>query len=211
LARGSYSFIQTNAYSSDYDTLAETVHNRIFFGGEHTCRRHPATVAGAYRSGRREAKKIIQYCVSRHLPQEAHHSSNRAKRKSVVFENADLDLPDASPPGSKKRKSIDVELPDIMDIDMRLSPTTHALPSYKRTPPKTSEKPVAEQTHTTPGKPPIGGLRLNQLLSMAAKSTDVHKIVQKGVVTETHSDLGGKLTKVQLDSVKFKRSFLLGK
>ena len=85
-ARGSHSFIQAGAKSSDYDILARPIQDRhvlilpslnslkklvninilalcecrLLFAGEHTCRKHPATVAGAYISGLREAKRIAR-------------------------------------------------------------------------------------------------------------------------------------------------------
>jgi lysine-specific histone demethylase 1 len=61
-AGGTYSYVALGATGEDYDKLAKTVqvfgNNRLFFGGEHTCRQYPATVAGAYASGLREAEKI---------------------------------------------------------------------------------------------------------------------------------------------------------
>lgn len=56
---GSYSFIPPGADASDYDALAESVLGRLFFAGEATCSKYPATTHGAYLSGIREAEKII--------------------------------------------------------------------------------------------------------------------------------------------------------
>lgn len=58
--RGSYSHIPVGASPDDYDALAEPVGSRIFFAGEATNRRYPATVHGALLSGRREARRIIE-------------------------------------------------------------------------------------------------------------------------------------------------------
>jgi hypothetical protein len=57
-----------------------------------------------------------------------------------------------------------------------------------------------------PASPPRSpaGMSLQALLSKAAKSTDVHNFLQKGVVKETKSDLGGKLTVVSLDNLRIK-------
>lgn len=60
-ARGSYSYVAIGSSASDYNKLAETVMNRVYFGGEATNRYHPATVAGAYQSGIREARKIHNF------------------------------------------------------------------------------------------------------------------------------------------------------
>ena len=57
-AYGSYSFIPVGAYAKDREILAEPVGDRVFFAGEATNRRYPATVHGAYLSGVREASRI---------------------------------------------------------------------------------------------------------------------------------------------------------
>ena len=55
---GSYSFLQPGASGKDYDALAEPLGERLFFAGEATSRRYPATVQGAFLSGEREARRI---------------------------------------------------------------------------------------------------------------------------------------------------------
>jgi lysine-specific histone demethylase 1 len=63
-ARGSYSYISTEASGEDYDTLAKPItvegaeKAQLFFAGEHTNRNYPATVHGAMLSGLREAGRI---------------------------------------------------------------------------------------------------------------------------------------------------------
>lgn len=56
---GSYSYIPVGGDSSDRDLLAEPVGDRLFFAGEATDRDYPSTVHGAYLSGIREAKRLI--------------------------------------------------------------------------------------------------------------------------------------------------------
>ncbi len=56
---GSYSYIPVGGDSSDRDLLAEPVNQRLFFAGEATSRDYPSTVHGAYLSGIREAKRLI--------------------------------------------------------------------------------------------------------------------------------------------------------
>ena len=47
------------ASAADYDTMAEPLWNeRLLWAGEATCREHPATVAGAFISGLREAGRV---------------------------------------------------------------------------------------------------------------------------------------------------------
>lgn len=55
---GSYSFVAAEALPGDYDVMAQAVGN-LHFAGEATCGTHPATVHGAYLSGLRAAREII--------------------------------------------------------------------------------------------------------------------------------------------------------
>jgi monoamine oxidase len=57
---GSYSFIPTGAQSEDYESISKSISDRIFFAGEATSIKHPATTHGAYLSGIREAEAIIK-------------------------------------------------------------------------------------------------------------------------------------------------------
>jgi monoamine oxidase len=59
-SRGSYSYIASGSSFSDYRTLARSIDNQIFFAGEATHARYPGTVHGAYLSGERAAKEIMQ-------------------------------------------------------------------------------------------------------------------------------------------------------
>ncbi len=58
-AFGSYSHIPPGASGKDYDALAAPVAKRLFFAGEATSRKYPATVHGAYLSGQRAAGEIL--------------------------------------------------------------------------------------------------------------------------------------------------------
>jgi len=56
---GAYSYATNGTTTTDFDTLAKAVNNKLFFAGEHTNRDYRGTVHGAYLSGTREADKII--------------------------------------------------------------------------------------------------------------------------------------------------------
>lgn len=58
-SRGTYSYVGRHASGEDYDILAKPLGDTVFFGGEATCRTHPATVHGAFISGLRTASQVL--------------------------------------------------------------------------------------------------------------------------------------------------------
>jgi hypothetical protein len=60
-SRGSYSYIPVGSTAADMDALARPLDGgRVFFAGEHTNSEYPASVHGAFISGRREARQILR-------------------------------------------------------------------------------------------------------------------------------------------------------
>ena len=65
MSRGSYSSAALGSSGIDYDIMAESIADRVFFAGEHTARKWPATMHGAFFSGIREASNIcMAFCGS---------------------------------------------------------------------------------------------------------------------------------------------------
>jgi monoamine oxidase len=59
-ALGSYSYNAVGASVKTRRVLSEPVEDRLFFAGEATSLKYPATVHGAYLSGQREAERILE-------------------------------------------------------------------------------------------------------------------------------------------------------
>jgi len=56
LSFGSYSSVAVGSTPGDYDTLAKSLDDKLFFAGEATSRKWPATMHGAFMSGLREVR-----------------------------------------------------------------------------------------------------------------------------------------------------------
>ncbi|KAF9343375.1 hypothetical protein BGX26_005840 [Mortierella sp. AD094] len=71
-AQGSYSFVAKEATGEDYDLLARPVDRQLYFAGEATSRHYPATAHGAYLSGIKAAKDILDSLIGPQVVDSRH-------------------------------------------------------------------------------------------------------------------------------------------
>ena len=103
---GSYSFIPVGASGEEYTTLGEPVGERLHFAGEATTRLHPATMHGAFctgrlvasrldmilkRKGREERLKVMRKDESKQQqPDWAHRWAPVAQRLEAIFDQPEM-------------------------------------------------------------------------------------------------------------------------
>ncbi|KAG9451478.1 hypothetical protein H6P81_011443 [Aristolochia fimbriata] len=88
---GSYSHVTVGSSGDDYDTLAECIGGRVFFAGEATNRRYPATMHGAFLSGLREAANMSRIATKRSLiPLPGENIKDESTDLYKLFEQPDL-------------------------------------------------------------------------------------------------------------------------
>ncbi|WMV50858.1 hypothetical protein MTR67_044243 [Solanum verrucosum] len=91
LSYGSYSYVAIGASGDDYDILAESVGDRVFFAGEATSKQYPATMHGAFLSGMREAAHILRVTDRRISPAD---TSNTCSQENTSVVDKFFDTPD---------------------------------------------------------------------------------------------------------------------
>ncbi|KAF9914311.1 hypothetical protein BX616_008547 [Lobosporangium transversale] len=97
-AQGSYSYVAREATGEDYDLLAKPVDGQLYFAGEATSRQYPATAHGAYLSGLKVAKDILDSLIGPqvvnsgpNLDVKAHRMNNHSDSSSSSKNNTDYD------------------------------------------------------------------------------------------------------------------------
>ena len=91
MAYGSYSSVAVGSLGGeDYDIMAESLGGRVFFAGEATTRKYPATMHGAFMSGLREAGNVAA-CLGQRAAQ-AQQKSLKAEVTSGASSSRPFEL-----------------------------------------------------------------------------------------------------------------------
>ena len=87
-ARGSYSFVGQKGTGDDYDRLSKSVDGQLYFAGEATSRQYPATAHGAYLSGLKVAKEILDSLIGPQAVRSRHTEDGNLQVKTEEEENS---------------------------------------------------------------------------------------------------------------------------
>ncbi|RVD82834.1 uncharacterized protein DFL_007245 [Arthrobotrys flagrans] len=142
-ALGSYSYVAPGSTGADYDTIAEPINDQIFFAGEHTSRKYPATVHGAYISGLRVAGEVAEAMLGPiQVPTPLIGPRVMKSRTETVVENTTTRTTSAA--GTRVTKSTGVQ---ITTKTASREPATSTVVQ-----PKTKRKAADEDEYRVPAK-----------------------------------------------------------
>lgn len=90
-AQGSYSFVGREGTGDDYDLLAKSIDDQLYFAGEATSRHYPATAHGAYLSGLKVAKEIIDSLIGPQVVRSDRRESLMATNEEVEYGDTEME------------------------------------------------------------------------------------------------------------------------
>lgn len=206
-ARGSYSYIAVGSTGSDYDLLARPVSRRLFFAGEATQRDHPATVAGAFISGLRQAGIIDAVWASgralngpedtpmRTIPNKRKSNNSKMVKRGNQHEDA---APDSKKDSKKRSRTSSVDtkeekrsrssLIDTKEERRRAKITGHTTKSVKeerkkskskkdKTDMRETKKEMKKQTKKEPVEPPTANKRRKHNVVVVISDDDADEMI----------------------------------
>ncbi|KAG0055367.1 hypothetical protein BGZ89_002370 [Linnemannia elongata] len=137
-AQGSYSFVGQKGTGDDYDRLSKSVDGQLYFAGEATSRQYPATAHGAYLSGLKVAKEILDSLIgpqavrSRHTEDEDRQAkvekegNSGMKPENGVSAAEGIESQDVSSNGSERSHLLsmeDAQTTDTPPPDAKVEPS----------------------------------------------------------------------------------------
>ncbi|KAK3829653.1 MAG: flavin-containing amine oxidoreductase-domain containing protein [Linnemannia gamsii] len=115
-AQGSYSFVGQKGTGDDYDRLSKAVDGQLYFAGEATSRHYPATAHGAYLSGLKVAKEILDSLIGPQAVRSRHTENVNGQMKEkedesngTKTENGQGESQDDSSHGSERSHLLSME------------------------------------------------------------------------------------------------------
>lgn len=129
-ARGSYSHVGVEGTSTDHDLLGRPVLRSLMFAGEATSRKFPGTVHGAYLSGLRASKEVINSLIGKiEVPD-----------KLILDEDALAEFL-----GEIPGTTVDMRALQLQQMQMQLANVSRVSPSAQPSPPEALKRPPSRE------------------------------------------------------------------